>query len=101
MTDDSTTMGRLAWACRMRRRPRTVVGYLRLLRHDFVTHGLFGPGGERCQDCGCDYPLWWAEGDLWESVFGTDGGLSCPGCFDRRATKAGITVEFRAVRFER
>lgn len=78
---------RLGWAIRMKRRPRSAAGMLRLLWHDFVTHGLFGPGGERCQDCGRDYPLWHADGDLWDRVHGGPGGLLCPHCFDRQAVK--------------
>jgi hypothetical protein len=72
------------------------MGYLRLLYHDFITHGLFGPGSERCQDCGHDYVLWYAEGDLWERVRNTTGGLLCPGCFDRQAKAVGLSIEFRA-----
>jgi hypothetical protein len=92
-------LGRLRWAARTTRRPRTLSGYLRLLWHDFILHGLFGPGGERCQDCGRSYPLWHAEGDLWDRVQGNRGGLLCPSCFSRRARESGLSVEFRAVPF--
>lgn len=90
---------RLKRALSTRRRPRTALGRLRLLWHDFVTHGLFGPGGEHCQDCGKGYVLWHAEGDLWGRIRGEEGGLSCPSCFDRRAREASIIIEFRAIPF--
>jgi hypothetical protein len=89
-------IGRLQWAARMKRRPRSVVGYCRLLWHDFVIHPLF-VGHEVCQDCGRGYPLWHAEGDLWDRVHGSPGGLLCPHCFDRQAQEAGFSIEFRAI----
>lgn len=94
---------RLKWAARStwHGRPRTLPARLRLLYADFILHGLFGPGGERCQDCGRDYPLWHVEGDLWERVHGKYGGLLCPTCFDRQARAVGISIEFRAVPFSR
>ena len=63
--------------------------------HDFVIHALF-EGGEWCQDCGRDYPLWHAEGNLWDRVHGSPGGLLCPACFDRQARESGTPIEFRA-----
>ena len=94
--------GRLRYCLRIKRRPRTVAGYLRLLWEDFVIHLLF-EGGEVCQDCGRRYPLWHADYDenLWERVIGHGGGLLCPSCFARRAAEAGISVEFVAVEWQR
>lgn len=100
---------RVAWAAKMhvgmvRRgwpRPRTPFAWLRLLWQDFVVHGLFGPGGEVCQDCGRGYPLWHAEKDLWSRIVGGSGGMLCPSCFDRRARRLGLDIEFRAMPFER
>src|SRR5579872_7127106 len=82
--------GRLRYALRMKRRPRSLAGLARLLWEDFAVHVLF-EGGEVCQDCGRRYPLWHADYDenLWERVIGHGGGLLCPGCFDRRAREAG------------
>lgn len=97
---------RLRYCLRVKRRPRSLVGLVRLLWEDFVIHVLF-EGGEVCQDCGRRYPLWHADYDanLWERVrervIGHGGGLLCPSCFDRRATEAGISVEFVAVEFQR
>ena len=90
---------RLKWALRMKRRRWPPSVWLRLVWHDFVTHGLLGPGGEVCQDCGRAYVLWHAEGDLWDRVHGTPCGLLCPACFDRQAREAGVLVEFRAIPF--
>jgi hypothetical protein len=87
---------RLRWVLGMKRRPRSLAAWVRLAWHDFVVHGLFDNGCERCQDCGRDYPLWHAEGDLWERVHGTYGGLLCPSCFDRQAAAKGISIEFKA-----
>lgn len=92
-------LGRLSWAANVRRRRWPPGVWLRLAWHDFVTHGLFGPGGERCQNCGHDYVLWHAEGDLWERVRGYETGLLCPACFDRQARQLGVKVEFRAIPF--
>lgn len=92
-------LGRFAWAARNRRQPTSLAGLLRLWWHDFVIHPLF-EGGERCQDCGHDYPLWHAEGNLWERIRGTTGGLLCPTCFDRQAHEAGVVVEYRAIPFD-
>jgi hypothetical protein len=92
---------RLRYCLRIKRRPRSVAGYLRLLWEDAI-HVLF-EGGEVCQDCGRRYPLWHADRDtrLWERVIGHGGGLLCPSCFDRRATEAGVSVEFIAVEWQR
>ena len=38
--------------------PRSGLARLRLLWHDFIVHALLNRGGERCQDCGRDYPIW-------------------------------------------
>lgn len=94
-------LGRLKWAAGMRRRRWPPAVWLRLAWHDFITHGLFGPGHEICQNCGRGYVLWHAEDDLWERVHGTPGGLLCPACFDRQALDAGVLIEFRAILFDR
>ena len=86
--------GRLRWAFRTKRHPRSLAGHLRLLWHDFVIHVLF-EGGERCQDCGCDYVLWEADCDLYERVHGGPGGLLCPRCFSRQAREKGLRLIWR------
>jgi len=80
------TLGRLRFAVRAARhaRPTSVAGRLRLLWHDFMLHGLLNRGTERCQDCGGDYPLWFAEDAEWRRVLGAPSGLLCPTCFIRR-----------------
>lgn len=91
-------LGRLSWALRQRRRPRSPAGMLRLWWQDFVIHVLF-EGGERCQDCGRGYVLWRAPDDLYVRVHGSGHGLLCPACFARQARVRGIIVEFRAAVF--
>jgi hypothetical protein len=78
--------GRLRWALRMRRRPASAAGLLRLWWADFVLHPLFGIG-ERCQDCGRDYVLWDADDELYREVHGSERGTLCPGCFDGQGQK--------------
>ena len=92
----SELLGRLRWAGRTARvaRPRTVAGRLRLLWHDFVTHALLNRGGERCQDCGRPYPLWWACDVLYEKIVGDLGGLFCPWCISQRAETAGLVLKW-------
>ena len=65
-----------------------------MYRHDFG-HVLF-EGTEICQDCGRHFVLWWAQGDLWRQVYGSDSGILCPACFSRKARAAGIVVLFEA-----
>lgn len=77
---------RLRYSMRVKRHPRSLSGLLRLWWHDFVIHPLF-EGGERCQDCGRDYVLWRAPDDLYEVVIGSNRGLFCPACFDRRSRR--------------
>lgn len=78
--------GRLRHAARCARhaKPVTFAARLRLLAHDFLLHGLLNRGAERCQDCGHDYPLWYADTVDWTRVLGCPGGLLCPSCFLRR-----------------
>jgi hypothetical protein len=92
--------GRLLWAIRTRRQPRSSAGYLRLVWHDFVTHGLFDAGGERCQDCGRDYVLWSAPTALYAMVHGSTRGPLCPWCFDLQARAMGIRIKFIAASLE-
>lgn len=88
-------LGRLKWALSAHRKPKTLVGHLRLLWHDFIIHPLFG-GGERCQDCGRSYVLWWTDDEsLWQQANdGSLGGLLCPLCFAKRLDANGIVVRF-------
>lgn len=82
----SHLLSRLGWAWRTARHaePLSFDARLRLLWHDFVLHGLVNRGGERCQDCGRDYPAWWANDAEWIDVMGYPSGLLCQRCFDRR-----------------
>lgn len=81
-------LGRLRWAARTARHaePLTLAARLRLLWHDFVVHGLFNKGGERCQDCGRDTGGWHIDDDEWIAVMGYPSGLLCRPCFNRRET---------------
>lgn len=56
---------------------------------------------ELCYDCGRPYSLWWCDvPGLWSRVTGyADNGLCCPRCFERRAERIGIVVEWRPVVF--
>jgi hypothetical protein len=81
----SEILGRLRWACGPRRaHAKDRTARWRLLWHDFVVHGMFNRGGERCQDCGHDYPAWRASDEDWYRVVGGPGGLLCPACFGDR-----------------
>lgn len=52
--------------------------------------------GELCYDCGRPYELWWCtSSELWSRVTGyATNGLCCPRCFDRRAERHGIVIEW-------
>ncbi len=87
---------RFRWAWHTNRRPRSVIGLLRMWWHDFVIHPLF-EGTEVCEDCGrSDYPLWHADEALWNAAMGCKGGLLCPTCFSERMDKLGTVIEFEA-----
>jgi hypothetical protein len=91
-------LGRLRWAIRQRRKPTSLAGRLRLWWADFILHPLF-ECSERCQDCGREYVLWSAPGDLYQEVHGSGFGLLCPGCFSAQADAKGIAVAFVAERW--
>ena len=63
---------------------------------------ILGDDGEACQFCGRAYLLWHAPDALWMTVMGSKAGLSCPGCFDRRASRLGLVLRWRPleVRYE-
>jgi hypothetical protein len=89
-------LGRLRYSLRMGRKPVSLAGLFRLWWADFVIHPLFELG-ERCQDCGRSFVLWWApDDDLYVEVHGSPYGILCPACFDRQAEAKGITVRFEA-----
>ncbi len=55
-----------------------------------------GWDGERCKDCERPYRLvWTAPADLWNHIWGNEGGLLCPDCFDTRCRAEGIYLRFR------
>lgn len=89
---------RLRWAIRTRRKPTSLTGLLRLWWADFALHP-FSEIGERCQDCGREYVLWYAPDDLYTEVHGSDFGLLCPACFSAQADARGLTVCFEAQRW--
>jgi hypothetical protein len=97
--EGSSVWGRLRYAVHQRRRPRTLAGWLRLAWHDFIVHALCDRGGERCQDCGRDYPLWRAPDKLYKLTILSDGGLFCPACFSDRAEAKGFHIRFMAERY--
>lgn len=82
--------GRLGWAARTARHaePKTFGARLRLLRHDFILHGLLNRGGERCQDCGRPTSpggvTWRTTNEEWTRVMGGPTGLLCRPCFAAR-----------------
>lgn len=88
----SHRIGRLRWAAETARHaePKSFAARLRLLWHDFVIHGLFDRGGERCQDCGRDYDWWHADDKQWERVQGGPWGLLCRPCFNGRARSGDV-----------
>jgi hypothetical protein len=56
---------------------------------------------EYCQDCGCEQPVvWFADNTLYANVMGlTDTGycmegVTCPGCFSKRAEAKGIFLRW-------
>lgn len=52
---------------------------------------------EFCHDCGVRQPIvWHADDELWKFVTGRydGGGVLCPACFDRRATRFGILLNW-------
>lgn len=52
--------------------------------------------GERCRDCKRGYQLvWTAPNDLWNRIWGNEGGLLCPDCFDVRCRAKGTYLRFR------
>ncbi len=59
--------------------------------------------GEACQECGRPYPLWCAEHDVYEAVTGlkrySNGewapGLFCLACFDGKARRKGISLQWK------
>lgn len=98
--NDSTVIGRFRYSLSAPRRPRSLVGLLRMWWHDFVIHPLF-EGTELCEDCGRRYPLWSAADHLWTKCMGDFGGLLCPSCFSDRMENKGIIVQFLAVEFDK
>lgn len=61
---------------------------------------------EFCDDCGIKQPLVWrADNALWAEIIGKPwdggregpGGVLCPTCFDRRAERLGILLNWTAV----
>lgn len=59
-----------------------------------------GYDGEAC-DCGRPYPWWHASDDLWREVYERGhayrGGLCCVNCFDKRARRLGIVLQWQPV----
>lgn len=46
---------------------------------------------EYCKDCGVKQPVvWTADDELWNLVWGNDGGVLCPRCFDSRCRRLGL-----------
>jgi len=94
-------LGRMRYSWRVPRRPRSIMGYVRLWWQDFIIHPFF-EGTECCQDCGRLYPVWSAPDDLWAlgMGFARPGahlpGTVCPSCFDERCRDRGVIVEFTA-----
>lgn len=65
---------------------------------------LFGYFGERCDDCGRAYPLWWCDDPaLWGRIAEQTpyACLLCLNCFDKRARRLGIQLDWRPQQIER
>lgn len=63
-------------------------------------------GGETCRDCGRPVVIhsgsfWNADNDLWNEVWGDEGGILCQPCFVTRAKAMGIYVSWKAVVYHR
>ncbi len=82
----SHMFGRIQWACKTARRakPGSFTARCRLLWHDFIVHGIFDKGTERCQACGKDYDWYNVPNEEWNVVMGGPGGLLCYSCFLKR-----------------
>lgn len=54
-------------------------------------------GDKRCQECGRENPVWWADNDDWNAIMPDDGVL-CPTCYHRAWLEArpGMPVEQEA-----
>ena len=50
---------------------------------------------EFCKDCGVEQPVVWTAPDaLWIEVWGNEGGVLCPSCFDKRAAALGYLLRW-------
>jgi hypothetical protein len=87
-------IARLCWAARTAyyAQPKSLAARLRLLWHDFIIHTLCNRGGERCQDCGRDFPLWRADDVQWNRVMGGPWGILCAACFYERKARINVPV---------
>ncbi len=68
---------------------------MRLLRR--IWHRLTRYHGETCEDCDRRYDqfLWFAPKELWEAlVDGSGAGLLCPRCFDARAQRLDLMLQW-------
>lgn len=58
-----------------------------------------------CMSCGVEYPVWYADNDLWNAtVRHADGSdewdFLCPTCFMGLAARRGVETAFRVSRYE-
>jgi len=77
--------------------------WLRIAAKDFWCQSGYGSMLiEYCEDCGVRQPhVWWSPNDLWAELtgYGTPtgdnaAGILCPRCFDLRASRRGIILQW-------
>lgn len=51
-------------------------------------------GDKICENCGGNNPAWYAPNELWNKVYGNEGGVLCPRCFEHKCDELGINIIF-------
>lgn len=65
----------------------------RAVKRLIILVGLGARLTEYCRLCGKRQPLTWhAPDELWLAVNGSEDGVLCPECFDRRASEMGFRL---------
>lgn len=58
---------------------------------------------DRCPECGTDYPAWFTDNPLWNTVLGgptamdDPGGMLCPLCFAKKAETVHGPIVWRFI----
>jgi len=53
-----------------------------------------GAGDKICQQCDSENPAWYAGNELWNKIYGNEGGVLCPLCFQKKCDLVGINIIF-------